>query len=523
MRSDIGLPSRAFPSGNSLAVYAQTFNNTHPSGINKWAALSTGVFRANQVLEGLKKVTIAPEDNAGATFKLQIEAQARLLRGAYNFWLVNSFNDGQVIIFDFVPKGPAEFQKKSSPRTEVIEFVKKDLEFAADIANGLPAKWTPAANNGRVTLGTANALLGQLYLFDKNYTKAAEYLKKVIDGPYALTSTLDEIFAGENELSSEFIFEINYSANFKKDKSGSAGGTTSSGLASNLAPAGTIGGFRTVMPPYWLTMAYKQEVMDTKEPKNYKVVNGVNRLMTYSQRLNSSIAVPDDSLIYFQQKTHYAQFNNNEPAYFKKFTNWKTQVSENPDGTNLRRSAINFPIIRLADVYLMYAESLIKGGTGGDVDNAMLYINKVRRRSGIRLIGPDGTGQYPANDHDNITYTAQSLMDHLMYVERPLELSIEGNAIRVIDLRRWGITKQRFQELSLIKYKRSDYVYIDADRNNLKTTKFGAIVRFPTAAELAAPATVYDYDYQAAASNFILSQHGYWPTPANELTSNPNF
>lgn len=525
MRSDIALPSRMFPSGNNLALYTQTFNNVHPYAVNKWSALNKAIFRTNQVLEGLKKVTVDPSDTLKVKTKLQLEAQARLLRGAYLFWTANSFNNGKVVIFDFVPKQPSEYQKSASPREEVLAFVKKDLLFAANSDNRLPAVWPKEEDRGRVTLGTANALLGQFHLYEKNYDSAAVYFKRVIDGPYSLTPTLEELTTGENELSSESIFEINYSRTFKQDKSGyqTGSGGTVSPLAVNLASAGHPGGFRSAMPPYWLIVAYKDEVMDNADPRNFKTVNGVKTKNAYSLRAAASIAVPDDGLMYYQQKTFYAPFNNNEPGYFRKFTNWKFNKTENDDKDNLRRSGINIPIIRLADVYLMYAEALIQGGSGGNVEEALKYVNRVRRRSGLRLLGASGSGEYPGNDHDNVTYTPQSLMNHLMYVERPLELALEGMAMRAIDLRRWGVTKQRFESLSKMKFKRDNFLAVDPDNNNFRRTVWGSIVRYANAAELANPATVFDIDYQAAASNFVESEHAYWPVPAIELTSNPNF
>ena len=62
-------------------------------------------------------------------------------------------------------------------------------------------------------------------------------------------------------------------------------------------------------------------------------------------------------------------------------------------------------------------------------------------------------GEFKRYTYDEKEYAASDVMNHLMYVERPLELCMEGHAIRVIDLRRWNITKERFDQLASDEYK----------------------------------------------------------------------
>jgi hypothetical protein len=42
---------------------------------------------------------------------------------------------------------------------------------------------------------------------------------------------------------------------------------------------------------------------------------------------------------------------------------------------------IDFPLFRLAEIYLIYAEAVLKGGTGGDAATALTYINRLRGRA----------------------------------------------------------------------------------------------------------------------------------------------
>jgi hypothetical protein len=41
----------------------------------------------------------------------------------------------------------------------------------------------------------------------------------------------------------------------------------------------------------------------------------------------------------------------------------------------------DFPVFRLADIYLMYAEAVLRGGHGGDLQTALNYVNALRDRA----------------------------------------------------------------------------------------------------------------------------------------------
>ena len=71
---------------------------------NKWAALYTGVFRCNQVIEGVEKVRTILTDEVQLVKLTQIEAQAYFFRGVFFFYLNTSFNNGNVPYIDYVPE-----------------------------------------------------------------------------------------------------------------------------------------------------------------------------------------------------------------------------------------------------------------------------------------------------------------------------------------------------------------------------------------------------------------------------------
>jgi hypothetical protein len=81
-------------------------------------------------------------------------------------------------------------------------------------------------------------------------------------------------------------------------------------------------------------------------------------------------------------------------------------------------SGTDFPLFRLADAYLMFAECVVRGASGGTINQATDYVNAVRTRANASTITP---GQL----------TLDFLID-----ERARELNLEGH--RRSDLIRFG-------------------------------------------------------------------------------------
>jgi starch-binding outer membrane protein, SusD/RagB family len=62
-------------------------------------------------------------------------------------------------------------------------------------------------------------------------------------------------------------------------------------------------------------------------------------------------------------------------------TKFKNVTSYGEPGSHNTFPDTDFPVFRLADAYLMYAEAVLRGGAGGDVTTALEYVNKVRERA----------------------------------------------------------------------------------------------------------------------------------------------
>ena len=58
-----------------------------------------------------------------------------------------------------------------------------------------------------------------------------------------------------------------------------------------------------------------------------------------------------------------------------------TDEGEVASSTRVNGAETDYPVFRLADVYLMYAEAVIRGGNGGSRANALEYVNDIRERA----------------------------------------------------------------------------------------------------------------------------------------------
>ncbi|WP_111709762.1 RagB/SusD family nutrient uptake outer membrane protein [Lutibacter citreus] len=507
LRSDMAFPNlRNKPTNN--VYYKQLFNSTTSDISKRWTAIYQLIWRANQVINGLEALN--------EEFKAQEEwtnqmGQARFFRGLGHFYAASVFNKGSIIIRDKIPGNTEEFQKPLSSADEVRAFYRADLEYAYQ---NLPAQF---AEKSRVDGGTAATILGTSYLYEGDYTMAKEYFNDVLnnsDYGYSLVQNTDILFTSAGDFNSESIFEINYGLLQTEDGTWDEESFFTR-LARYSAPSNKGGGSaKHSVPSAWLTHAYSSEELDAQDPRNY-VDNGTGgvRFRKVSLRASAMIALvnDEDTPYYLSPSVPIAASFGLKFSYFKHFSNHDIAASENDLAETGWKSSKNFILNRLGHVYIMQAECLVKTG---DVEGAIDLINEVRARWGLRLIGlEDGSN----HDFDGVVYTAETLMDRIMYIEKPLESSIEGFSTRNIDMQRWGIGKARYQELANTQFYLTDYEYTDID-GNPKTASGSLLLK----GENPDPVnfTTIDMEYIQAAEFFNPDLHAFLPLPSAETLNN---
>jgi hypothetical protein len=170
-----------------------------------WNQLFTGVSRANVVLAALQPNQVPNQ----AT----IEAELHALRAYYYYLLMDLFGNVPIVT------DPAVQQRPQNTRAEVFAFVESELLAARP---ALPATWD-AANAGRITQGAVDAILASLYLnaqvFSGTVTEAglqpgparwqdaADAADRIFNsGVYSLATNWKSNFSPTNESSPENIF-----------------------------------------------------------------------------------------------------------------------------------------------------------------------------------------------------------------------------------------------------------------------------------------------------------------------------
>lgn len=568
-RTDIAVPFSMRSNSTGNPIYEQSFDLTTSEVQNKWDACFKGVFRANQVIDAYNKLEPTFKTDAAKESGVLILAQARALRGYFYYVLHNSFNNGSVPLFETVPVDFSDFQATFSSADAIKEFYRADLKFGMENLPGTYNAWQTEVGNGnlgRITGGFCEALIAKSYMNENDFVNAEIYLSNVMNNyNYGLVDDLAKCFTGMAEFNKESIFEINYSYDANPL------GLGEQNLSQRLSHRLNDGNF--VQFTSWLTLKYRSERPDPLDPANrvnrnmYDAQGNLldtkqeNVLRMYSLRMANSMSSVDDrdSQMYGEESALYgtaltaAVHARQFPNFIKKFTGWNNNnggagEDESPERDD--RSDINIPIMRLAEVYLMYAECMIEKG---DLSEALKYINRVRKRSHLILLGKStDVGAEYANATtsylDDIDLdlsngvqpvTLENLMDHLRFSEKPLELSLEGD--RTIDLRRWGVWKQQLLNIAQLEYDSYNYKSNSMGKNPTRWRSFmmpaGVIPSYPdantppypfnnanpTAGSSRRPLEPHLRDQLIGSQNFIESLHSYLPIPQDEINSNLNW
>lgn len=377
---------------NALDDYLWT--STNPFINQKWSGPYQSITRANMILEGIENF----EEGA---FKNRVIAETKFLRGMFYFLLVRTF--GKVPLVTAYES--VEFFPSQATIPEVYEQIIKDLKEAEQ---GLPGwKELPPSEIGRPTRGAAKAFLGKVYLTmattpetaDPSYfTLAAEKLKNVIDTEgYGLVENYKEAFEPQNGGGKEDIFSVHFKANTP---------ILNGFIHGRMSPNPDIYGIRGTNTGAITPFLY--ELYEDEDERKATMVRG-----EYTVTRFDASGAPI--------KTEKRSTPNNYP-YSQKY------LDPNTGRFSHNQTDAMWPLIRYADVLLMYAEAVNEAQ--GPTADAYMGIDIVRERANASVI-PRGLGKGELR---------QYIRD-----ERLLELYAEGH--RWFDLKRWDILEERIKEV----------------------------------------------------------------------------
>jgi hypothetical protein len=425
-RSDEGYstsPNAYFQSYSNFLT--KSYNDDNAEAVFfTWLDLYKGIFWANQVIDNSKNISM--DEN----LKKRIQGEAYFLRGLYFFNIAEVFGRGPLTLTSFAG-GDVPV---NAEQPQILEQARKDFDMAISL---LPVIYTDPKDLGRATQGAARGMRIKVLMQERNWAEAETEclslfaLKNSSGQPlYSLVPNYKDNFTQVNENNSESIFEVQFAPGLQNGQEVGSNRAKFMGI-----PADGLS-WADAFPRMSLFNEFQLEKTLSNQP---------------DPRLKSTLAYFDaaNSTELFYGKT-WNQLNlNHAMVYWKKYTNYDTQTIEDYN------SGINFRLIRLADIYLLYAEALNELGRTSE---AYAYIDKVRRRVGIPDLENSTVFTGIGNDHDK-------MKAQIMH-ERTCELG--GESTRWFDLERWGM----FDNPTNISWLKNR----DADFNNFV---IGVNNRFP--------------------------------------------
>ncbi len=419
---------------------------------SKWKADYEGISRANTVLKVVAKVPTLTDAE-----KANIIGQARFLRGHYYFDLRKIFKN-----VPYIDETTTNFNQPNN--TDVWSKIEADLDFAY---KNLPST---QASVGMVNKWAAGAYLAKAYLYEQKYPQAKTVFDDVIlngvtsNGlKYGLNDKFDDNFTPETENSKEAVFAIQMAANVDPD------GPTNANNGDMLNfPYGTDSPFPCCgfyQPSADLVNHFRTDKnglpylddFNSHPIKNDMHLSSSDDFTPDADNIDPRLdwTAGRRGIPYLDWGIHPGDSWVRDQSYagpYSPIKNVYWNATQNTDGDNhswAPGSAINYNVIRFADVLLMAAEVEAQLGNLNQAEN---YVNTVRNRA-ANPIGFVHTYIDPANPTKGFTnipaanykvsaypvgaFSSQAFALKAIYFERKIELAMEGH--RFFDLVRWGI------------------------------------------------------------------------------------
>lgn len=330
--------------------------------------------RCNVILDRLPAVKL------DAALADTVAGQASFLRAFSYFNLVRLFGSVPLVLHAVDSEKDAYLVAVKAPVSNIYDAIIAD---AKDAIAKLPVKYASDADKGRVTKGTAETMLAEVYMTQKKFDLAIPLLRDIIaSNVYGLNDDYADNFTINTKNSKESIFEIQYIEG-------------PNGLGSDFVD--------TFIPWDY----YSDDI--TGHELNNGAVNGWN--------------IPTQDLV-----TAYEPGDKRRDASLTDFVSDEYGIDlpfikkYQSKGAVQGITANNFPVYRYSDVYLMLAECLNEEGYAGGGD-AFIYLNKVRFRAGV-------------DDRTSVDVPNQEAFREAIAHERQVEFAFENH--RWFDLLRTG-------------------------------------------------------------------------------------
>ena len=282
----------------------------------------------------LANIAIAriPAIEMDPTLRTRLINEAHFLRGLLYFDMVRLFGSIPLVL---------EEQEPLTPPAASVEDIYTQIIADLTAAEDLPDSYTPGDGRGRATKGAAKSILAKVYLTQQNWQACADKCKEVINSnQYALWDDFADVFKLSSRGGKEAIFSVGF---------GDAGGAIS---------FWEVGQFNVRLLPPALSVDGVENAQGWQVPTQnlYNDYDAQDRRrdVTYITQVYN----PDGTITTID-------------PYIRKY--WDSTAEPKGNG-----SANDYPVIRYADVLLMYAEA---ENELGNTPEALTYINMIRKRA----------------------------------------------------------------------------------------------------------------------------------------------
>lgn len=382
-----------------------------------WQAMYNSLYYVNQVIDNMNAqgYNLFPKAEAD-----KILGQGYFIRGVA-FWAIAGIYGKGPVQTSSISNGPIGNQE------DLYKQALSDFTKASEL---LPENW-PAVDKGRVTKGGALGMMARINMqlaglkchrpwdtANQNADAAKAYwqaAKKNIEdilalNIYSLCDDWMDNFTEDNENNSESLFEINFKDGLINGKE--VGNQRPKFLGLYLSDGS--GAWNDGSARDWLLDEFNKE----KDKDGNVDMRKFHTLFYYDPAEPQTATANYYGKTWLEWCAQEGYQNDQFPhaCYWKKYTSVETD-NKNEDYS----SGANLRILRLADIYLMYAECINE--LNGDRTTAVEYINKVRRRVNMADLNPSGFTTY------------DELLTQIKH-ERLVELC--GECTRWFDLDRWG-------------------------------------------------------------------------------------
>lgn len=354
------------------------------------------MFQVSQANEFIRQSNNVPENPEVATY----QAEARFLRALSYYHALDLF--GGNIPFITEDDLPGAFLPTQTNGRDLFAYVESELLEVADLMVA------PMQNDyGRADRAAAWTLLAKLYLNAEafigqdRYADCVAVCEDILAAGYRLDSNYSSLFRADNQNADGVIFPITHDG-IQTQSFGLMfiliNGTVDANINSELGIQGNTGGFAGMTAKETFSRLYEY-------PNDDPFQDSPDIRASYLFKNGHSLELPSPPTgSAFTEGFAYTKFRN--------------IASDGQVGQDNTYPDVDFPLFRLADVYLMYAEAVLQGG-GGDLARATDLVNEIRQRA------------YGDNSADVAELDLAFILD-----ERGRELSWEGQ--RRTDLIRFG-------------------------------------------------------------------------------------